>query len=270
MPTVTITQPHEAPRRIDISANRETTLFGRSSKCDVRLTCESVSARHATLRRLRDGYVLRDLDSTNGTKLGGEKVSEIRLQPGQRIHLGDVTFQFEPDPGVGTGKNDSRERLPPLKEELPSKPEPEPTPKPHPQTQKDPVIWGLSLMGSGLVVVGFIVLIGMEAIRAIPERDGGFLVSGIVLIVAGLLCLGSILIVIGRIRLPKLVVRFGEDEDEDPAPRRKRRNANQENPDLDNLHDEADKDSGQAGIDCDGELGRAPKDKESKDSAQEA
>ena len=47
----------------------------------------SVSRRHARLS-FRDGHwVLRDLDSTNGTRVNGTPVVRYRLEPGDRLSL---------------------------------------------------------------------------------------------------------------------------------------------------------------------------------------
>ena len=50
----------------------------------------SVSRRHARLS-FRDGrWVLRDLDSTNGTRVNGKRVVRCRLEPGDRLSLGSA------------------------------------------------------------------------------------------------------------------------------------------------------------------------------------
>ncbi|HEX9165035.1 MAG TPA: FHA domain-containing protein, partial [Gemmatimonadales bacterium] len=58
-----------------------------------------VSARHAVVFRQGGGYVLRDLGSTNGTWVNGERVrGERGLEPGDRIQLGargpELTFDI--------------------------------------------------------------------------------------------------------------------------------------------------------------------------------
>ncbi len=64
-------------------------LVGRHHACDVVLTDPSVSRRHARLS-FRDGnWVLRDLDSTNGTAVNGKRVVRCRLLPGDYLELGD-------------------------------------------------------------------------------------------------------------------------------------------------------------------------------------
>jgi hypothetical protein len=65
-------------------------LLGRHGECDVVLEHLSVSRRHARLS-FRDGrWVLRDLDSTNGTRVNGRPVGRCRLEPGDRLRLGSA------------------------------------------------------------------------------------------------------------------------------------------------------------------------------------
>jgi hypothetical protein len=65
-------------------------LVGRHDACDVMVGHPSVSRRHARLS-FRDGrWVLRDLDSTNGTRVNGKRVVRCRLEPGDRLSLGSA------------------------------------------------------------------------------------------------------------------------------------------------------------------------------------
>lgn len=267
MPTVTITTPNDAPQRVVISPNRETALFGRSSKCDVRISCESVSARHATLRRMRDGYVLRDLGSTNGTKLDGEKVSEIRLKAGQKIHLGDVAFQFEPDAGDSTSPSKSNTQT--LEAEGTRKPKVRVQQGP-PPSERESLVLGLAAVGAGLVALGLLVLLGLDAFLAIAQRDQNFIIGGSSLILVGLLCLASILFVTGKIRLPRLVLQFGGGEQEE-EPRRKRnkdKKKRRESKDEDDSDDDF-KEENEAEDSDDEELGKAPKGEDADKPAKE-
>ncbi|MCX6865954.1 MAG: hypothetical protein NTV46_06985 [Verrucomicrobia bacterium] len=51
--------------------------------------------KHAEMLRVHGGYVLRDLDSTNGIKLDDERRAEISLHSGLSVKLGDVPFDFQ-------------------------------------------------------------------------------------------------------------------------------------------------------------------------------
>jgi hypothetical protein len=75
---------------LDWSGARDELLVGRHLACDVVVGDVSVSRRHARLS-FRDGHwVLRDLDSTNGTRVNGKRVVRCRLEPGDRLSLGSA------------------------------------------------------------------------------------------------------------------------------------------------------------------------------------
>ena len=66
------------PKRVDIHGQKEITV-GRSSGCDVSLSCRQVSGRHFSLSAVGGGLRLRDLGSTNGTYVNGQKITEGSL-----------------------------------------------------------------------------------------------------------------------------------------------------------------------------------------------
>ncbi|HTU96928.1 MAG TPA: FHA domain-containing protein [Solirubrobacteraceae bacterium] len=75
---------------LDWSGACDELLVGRHDACDVMVGHPSVSRRHARLS-FRDGHwVLRDLDSTNGTRVNGKAVVRCRLEPGDRLSLGSA------------------------------------------------------------------------------------------------------------------------------------------------------------------------------------
>ena len=62
---------------------------GRAIQTDIPLDDEAVSRRHARISWNGMGYVVRDLGSTNGTFVNGEKISgRARLSEGDRILVG--------------------------------------------------------------------------------------------------------------------------------------------------------------------------------------
>jgi pSer/pThr/pTyr-binding forkhead associated (FHA) protein len=69
-------------------------VIGRSRSCDLRLPSGDASRRHAEIYADDGGYVLRDLDSTNGTFVNGEQVQQRVLQPGDRIQIAASTVTF--------------------------------------------------------------------------------------------------------------------------------------------------------------------------------
>lgn len=72
------------------------TVLGRDSGADITLDDPGVSRRHAELRVTHDGphlvVGLRDLGSTNGTYVNGERIASHRLGDGDRVTVGRVSF----------------------------------------------------------------------------------------------------------------------------------------------------------------------------------
>jgi hypothetical protein len=71
-------------------------VLGRSRECDVVLDDSGVSRRHAQLLRRGEGWVLEDLQSTNGVRVNGRELEGVRaLRAGDRIELGSTEMRFE-------------------------------------------------------------------------------------------------------------------------------------------------------------------------------
>jgi pSer/pThr/pTyr-binding forkhead associated (FHA) protein len=56
---------------------------------------ETVSRRHAQLTFRDGGWVLQDLDSTNGTRLNGQYVGRCRLRAGDQLGLGERLLRID-------------------------------------------------------------------------------------------------------------------------------------------------------------------------------
>jgi hypothetical protein len=68
------------------------TLIGRGPHCAIRIQDDTVSNDHAVLQWAQSQWQLRDLGSTNGTWLDGERMPEKRVvtvRPGARIAFGN-------------------------------------------------------------------------------------------------------------------------------------------------------------------------------------
>ncbi len=73
-----------------------TMLIGRSEDCDLTLADSRASSRHASIEWAEgEGYILKDLDSQNGTRINGAAASEHRLADMDRIEIADSTLIFE-------------------------------------------------------------------------------------------------------------------------------------------------------------------------------
>jgi DNA-binding NtrC family response regulator len=72
-------------------------LVGSSPVCALRLDDPAVSRRHLALETTDDGWHLRDLGSTNGTRVDGVRIVEAVLHGGERIAIGRTTIRVERD-----------------------------------------------------------------------------------------------------------------------------------------------------------------------------
>lgn len=95
MPRVTLTIPGLPPQPYRFELDRRTVSFGRGPENDIVVDSPSISTRHAEMLRVGNSYELRDLHSTNGTKLNGERHLSIPLASGTVAQLGDVDFEFQ-------------------------------------------------------------------------------------------------------------------------------------------------------------------------------
>jgi pSer/pThr/pTyr-binding forkhead associated (FHA) protein len=68
--------------------------IGRALDNDIVLQDASVSRHHAEIER-RDGvFLMRDLGSQNGTWVADNRITEVRLTPGDHLRIGDAAFTF--------------------------------------------------------------------------------------------------------------------------------------------------------------------------------
>ena len=77
------------------------TILGRGADCDLTLSLPSVSRRHAVIQQESGGWMIWDLQSSNGTFVNRRRVNGERLQPGDQITLSppdrpSVTLTFYP------------------------------------------------------------------------------------------------------------------------------------------------------------------------------
>lgn len=74
--------------------DRDEVSLGRSADNVISLNNATVSGHHASIRREGDQYILRDLGSTNGTRVNSREIKEAVLHPKDLIQVGSVEFLF--------------------------------------------------------------------------------------------------------------------------------------------------------------------------------
>ncbi len=68
--------------------------LGRSASAAIQLADSEASRVHARIRREGADIILEDLQSTNGTFVGAEKITTRVLKSGDRIHIGNSVLKY--------------------------------------------------------------------------------------------------------------------------------------------------------------------------------
>jgi pSer/pThr/pTyr-binding forkhead associated (FHA) protein len=78
----------DTPTERRIPLDDKPVTIGTEAGCDVLVTDKHVSRRHAELKRIPEGVLLRDLGSRNGTYVEGMAVKEVILKNGSLLSVG--------------------------------------------------------------------------------------------------------------------------------------------------------------------------------------
>ncbi|HLV64264.1 MAG TPA: sigma-54-dependent Fis family transcriptional regulator, partial [Polyangiaceae bacterium] len=95
----------------ELVMERERVTVGRSVICDLVLSDKAVSGTHFEIVAREKGFLLRDLDSTNGTYCGELQVREVWIKPGTMIRVGQSHLRFEPEKGTVDIELSGKERF---------------------------------------------------------------------------------------------------------------------------------------------------------------
>ena len=79
---------------IAVALSSGRTKVGRAVGNNIQLSHDSVSGHHAELIETEQGFIVRDLGSTNGSTLNGDSVVEELLTPGDKICFGNLESVF--------------------------------------------------------------------------------------------------------------------------------------------------------------------------------
>jgi len=76
-------------------------VVGRHPACDVRLDSLRVSRRHCCVARDLYDVVVRDLGSTNGIRINGERVEAGQLRQGDEFSIAHLRYRVDDGPDRG-------------------------------------------------------------------------------------------------------------------------------------------------------------------------
>src|SRR6266478_5161722 len=87
------------------------TTIGRVEDNTFQIAEPSVSSHHCELHLRGNDVLVKDLNSTNGTFINGERVTEAVLKPGQILRLGMIEMRLETGEGSSGGTTTSKKLL---------------------------------------------------------------------------------------------------------------------------------------------------------------
>jgi len=88
-----------AGRSVELNVDR--TTIGRVDDNTFPITEPSVSSHHCEILLRGSDVVVKDLNSTNGTFINGNKISESVLKPGETLKLGQIELRLETEGMAG-------------------------------------------------------------------------------------------------------------------------------------------------------------------------
>lgn len=79
----------------DILLDRAMVVVGRHPQCDARLDSLRISRHHCCMTQDKDDVVVRDLGSTNGIRINGQRVEVGRLRPGDELSIAHIRYRLD-------------------------------------------------------------------------------------------------------------------------------------------------------------------------------
>ena len=90
---------------------KKTLVVGRRESADVVLRFPTISGSHCELVVEEGIWVVRDLNSSNGTKVNGVRVNEQHVKPGDTLSFAKYTFEVFYDPAELGATDDAKSKL---------------------------------------------------------------------------------------------------------------------------------------------------------------
>src|SRR5437764_2734522 len=84
--------PADGTSPVDLT--KDLTLFGRDEDCDIRIDQKGVSKLHCVLVKTDGLLLVRDLGSTNGTRVNGQRVRRAALLPNDKLTIANFHYRI--------------------------------------------------------------------------------------------------------------------------------------------------------------------------------
>ncbi|MCX7832545.1 MAG: FHA domain-containing protein [Actinobacteria bacterium] len=78
-----------------ILINTPRIFIGRGSEVDVSILDESISSKHCLITQRKGRFLIKDLNSKNGTFVNGQPILESELKDGDLLTIGNKKFIFK-------------------------------------------------------------------------------------------------------------------------------------------------------------------------------
>src|SRR3954464_1844956 len=79
----------------DILLDRAMVVVGRHPQCDARLDSLRISRHHCCMTQDQNEVVVRDLGSTNGIRINGQRVEVGRIRPGDELSIAHIRYRLD-------------------------------------------------------------------------------------------------------------------------------------------------------------------------------
>ena len=83
------------PRKGSFYAVSSNSRIGRAPDNDIALNVDTVSSYHAEIFVKDNQFFIKDMNSTNGIKVNGERVSESILEPRAKLQIGETVLSIQ-------------------------------------------------------------------------------------------------------------------------------------------------------------------------------
>ncbi|MEM7696832.1 MAG: FHA domain-containing protein [Verrucomicrobiota bacterium] len=108
MSNLTLYIPDAEPMSFSLEGAEIVTL-GRGADNQIQLEHASISGSHAVIRLVDGAHKVVDMNSTNGTYVNGEAITEFDLNPGDRVRFGHVEGVFHLPEDAGAAEESAPE-----------------------------------------------------------------------------------------------------------------------------------------------------------------
>ena len=78
---------------LEVMLERVSTVIGRGRSADLVIVEPTISREHAEIGFDGQGFFVRDLGSTNGTQINGQRTDRQTLKDGDEIHMGRLVIE---------------------------------------------------------------------------------------------------------------------------------------------------------------------------------